>query len=77
MSDEQADSRKVSVTLALETIDTIKKIARANKTTRGTAITDSVKINEILTEAEKQHAKILLRYPDGRMEEIVRHRSQQ
>ncbi len=76
MSDEAIDSKKVSVTLPLETISTIGKIAQANNTTKATAIEESIEINEILTEAEKQHAKILLRYPDGRMEEIVRHRAQ-
>ena len=74
MSDEATERQKVAVTLALQTINAIGKIAQTNNVTKATAIEDSVRINEVLTEAEKQHAQILLRYPDGKITELVRRR---
>jgi hypothetical protein len=72
VDEEPQKTQKVGVTLTLETIAAIGKIAVANNTSKASAIADSVKINEVLTEAERHHAKILLRYPDGSMKEIVR-----
>ncbi len=66
---------KVSVTLPAETVELIQKLADANNTTAGLAIAESVKLNDLLTNAGRRKAKILLRYSDGRMEEIVRSRS--
>jgi hypothetical protein len=65
-------TEKVGVTLTLGTIETIRRLAAANKISNGSAIAESVQINELLTKAEGQQAKILLKYPDGRMEEVVR-----